>query len=168
MNRDPAEERLPEDESRPAEKPRPEGRLPARATYPTKRLLLSVVSTAAALFVLWLMLGVGAGLTEAVIRGGVLGLLSATASHLLGTLAGERFSSIGSGPTAPLSAYLASSTLRFICTPAFAVSLYFALPQAPAPLLIGAAAGHALIMIVDVSVLLKAQGGAGSRPTPGA
>ena len=138
------------------------------AAYPTKRLLVSVVSTATALFVLWLMLGFGAGIDEAVIRGGVLGLLAATVSHVLGTLAGERFVSIGSGPTAPLAAYLASSTLRFICTPALAVSLYFALPQAPAPLLIGAAAGHGLIMIVDVSVLLKAQGGAGSRRTPSA
>jgi hypothetical protein len=139
---------------------------PSTAVYPTKRLLVSVVCSATALFVLWLMLGFGAGLDQAVIRGGVLGLLAATASHLVGTLAGERFVSIGSGPTAPLAAYLASSTLRFICTPAFALSLYFALPQAPAPLLIGAAAGHGLIMIVDVSVLLKAQGGAGSRGTP--
>jgi len=140
--------------------------------YPTKRLLLSVVGTSAALFVLWLMLGFGAGIAPAVVRGGVLGLFSATLSHLLGTLAGERFASgsgaSGGGVNAAMNAYLATAALRFICTPLFAVSLYFALPQAPAPLLIGAAAGHALIMIADVAVLLKAVGGAGSRRTPSA
>lgn len=144
----------------------------ASSIYPTKRLLLSVVGTAAALFVLWLMLGFGSGVAPEVVRGGVLGLLAATVSHILGTLAGERFASGGASgnpsTNAAMSAYLASSALRFICTPLFAVSLYFALPQAPAPLLIGAAAGHALIMIADVAVLLKAVGGAGSRRTPSA
>ena len=87
--------------------------------YPTKRLLLSVVGTAAALFVLWLMLGFGAGMAPEVVRGGVLGLLAATVSHTLGTLAGERFASGGASGTpstnAAMTAYLASSALRFIC-----------------------------------------------------
>jgi hypothetical protein len=146
--------------------------VPANAAFPTSRLLLVVASTAAALVVLWTVVKVGGLISEDVYRGGVLGLLCATASNLVGTFAGSFFAarmSAAAGKGDPLtSAYLASTTVRFIATPALALSLYFLLPQKPTPLLLSAAAGHLLIMVADIATLLRFVQGSARSSAPNA
>ena len=74
-----------------------------------------------------------------------------------------RMVAAGHGAGSMVSAYLASTTVRFIATPALALSLYFLLPQKPVPILLGAAAGHLLIMVADIAAVMKSlQGSAGS------
>jgi hypothetical protein len=49
-----------------------------------------------------------------------------------------------------------STVVRFLLTPALAVSLYFLLPVKPQPVLVGAAAGYLLILVADIGTMLKA------------
>lgn len=139
----------------------------ATASYPTARLLLVVSGTAAALLVLWTVVKVGGIVDEEIYKSVILGLCAAALSHVLGTFAGAYLAASPASATRSgrslMPAYLGSTTVRFIATPAFAVSLYFLLPQKPAPLLLGAAVGHLLIMVADIAALLRfAQGSAGS------
>lgn len=136
-------------------------------TYPTTRLLLAIGIAAAAILVVLTVLKVGAEWPVEVYQPAVLGLLVATVAHVGGTFAGAFLASgrqTGAGASgAIMTAYLASTVVRFIGTPFLAVSLYFALPVQPKPLLIGAAASYLLILVVDIATMLKAmQGGASS------
>jgi hypothetical protein len=136
-------------------------------TYPTARLLLAIGIAAAALLIVLTLIKLGAEWTPEAYQAAVLGLLVATVAHVGGTFAGAFFASgRRSGPSAGgavMTAYLASTVVRFIGTPVLAVSLYFALPVQPKPLLIGAAASYLLILVVDIATMLKVmQGGASS------
>lgn len=119
-------------------------------TYPTARLLAAIALVAGGLAFLWTVVRQGWGFDDAVYKGGLSGLGAATAAHVAGTFAGAFLAPSKGVPVA----FLASTVARFLLTPLLAVSLYFALPQAPQPLLIGAAAGYLLILTADVAVML--------------
>lgn len=142
------------------------------APFPTVRLLAVISATAAALLVLWTVVKVGGIVDEDVYRGAVLGLVAAAASHIVGTFFGAYLSAAPADagrPARPLmAAYLGSTTVRFLATPALALSLYFLLPQKPAPLLLGAATGHLLIMAADVAALLRFVQGSARSSAPNA
>jgi hypothetical protein len=140
---------------------------PAGAPFPTLRLLAAIAASGVVLLFLWTLVKVGGAIDEEVYRAGILGLLCAAAGHALGTLAGaflaENPASAANSGRSAMSAYLASTVVRFMATPALAVSLYFLLPVKPQPLLIAAATGYLLILVVDIATMLKAmQGSAGS------
>jgi hypothetical protein len=120
--------------------------------YPTGRLLSGIGIAAVVLLGLWTGVFYAGDLEVDIYRGGIIGLIAATAAHLLGTLAG--------GLLAPAkgsnAAYLASTVVRFLLTPVLAVSLYFLLPVKPQPVLVGAAAGYLLILVADIGTMLKA------------
>lgn len=145
---------------------------PANQPFPTVRLLAVISATAAALLVLWTMVKAGGIVDEGAYRGVVLGLCAATGSHILGTFFGAYLAAAPADATKPsrplMTAYLGSTTVRFLATPALAVSLYFLLPQKPAPLLLGAAAGHLLIMVADVATLLRFVQGSARPSAPNA
>ena len=71
---------------------------------------------------------------------------------LVGTMAGAALAPAKGS----MAAYLASTLVRFMLTPALAVSLYFLLPVKPQPVLVGAAAGYLLILVADIGTMLKA------------
>ena len=120
--------------------------------YPTTRLLLVIALSGAGLVVLWTVIRSGWGLEQEVYRGGLIGLAAAVIAHLAGTLAGAFLA-----PTqGVLPAYLASTVVRFIATPALAISLYFLLPVKPQPLLVGALMGYLLILVADIATLMRA------------
>jgi hypothetical protein len=140
---------------------------PAGAAFPIGKFLAVIAATTAALIMLWTVVKVGGIVDGDVYKGVLLGLVCAAASHTFGTFVGAIFAArmvAGPGGGNPIiSAYLASTTVRFIATPTLAVSLYFLLPQKPAPLLLGAAAGHILIMVADIATLMRyLQGSEGS------
>ena len=140
---------------------------PADAVFPIGKFLAVIAVTTVALIVLLTVVKVGGLVDGDVYNGVILGLACAAASHTFGTFVGAIFAgrlAAGPGGGSPIiSAYLASTTVRFIATPTLAVSLYFLLPQTPAPLLLGAAAGHLLIMVADIATLMRyLQGSAGS------
>jgi hypothetical protein len=144
----------------------------ATAVFPVGRLLLVIAATSAALAVLTTVVKTGGLVDSETYNGVILGLCSATLSHVLGTFAGAFFAarmlSAGRGAGSMVSAYLASTTVRFIATPALALSLYFLLPQKPAPLLLGAAAGHLLIMVADIAAVMKSLRGSAGSSAPNA
>jgi len=125
---------------------------PPLPPYPTGRLLSGIGIAAVVLLGLWTGVFYAGDLEVDIYRGGIIGLIAATAAHLLGTLAG--------GLLAPAkgsnAAYLASTVVRFLLTPVLAVSLYFLLPVKPQPVLVGAAAGYLLILVADIGTMLKA------------
>lgn len=145
---------------------------PADAPFPTVRLLTVISATAAVLLVLWTVVKLGGIVDEGVYRGAVLGLIAATGSHILGTFFGAYLSASPADAGKParslMAAYLGSTTVRFLATPALALSLYFLLPQKPAPLLLGAATGHLLIMVADVAALLRFVQGSARSSAPNA
>lgn len=119
------------------------------------------------LFVVWTLARLGADIDIEIYRAGSIGLTASIVAHLLGILGGAFLASAKRGNTAPMTAYLASTVIRFLCTPLLAVSLYFALPVKPQPLLIGAAVGYLLILVADIATMLKAMSGsAGSTNAP--
>lgn len=124
----------------------------APSPYPTGRLLGVIVATACGLLVLWSLVRMAAELDEGIYRGGIIGLVAATAAHLAGTLVGAALAPA----KGVLAAYMASTLIRFVLTPALAVSLYFLLPLRPQPVLVGAAAGYLLILVADIGTMLKA------------
>lgn len=127
--------------------------------YPTGLLLVAISLSAAGLAILWTVVRLGWGFTDEIYKGGLLGLAVATVAHIGGTFVGA-FLAPGKGVS---SAYMASTVVRFLATPLLAVSLYFALPVAPQPLLIGSAAGYLLILVADVGAMLRStRGTAGS------
>ena len=133
----------------------------SRNSYPTGRLLWVIVATSCGLLVLWSLVRMAAELDEGVYRGGIIGLVAATAAHLAGTLVGASLAPA----KGVLAAYLASTLIRFVLTPALAVSLYFLLPLKPQPVLVGAAAGYLLILVADIGTMLRAmQQQSGSAP----
>jgi ABC-type amino acid transport system permease subunit len=135
--------------------------------FPTARLLLATAISALVLLAVATMLKGGAEWSAEFYQSVVLGLASAALSHVLGILAGAFLATLQQGPGAAMTAYLGSTVVRFLCTPALALSLYFALPTEPKPLLIGAAAGYLLILVVDIATMLRSlSGSAGSRVTP--
>jgi len=141
--------------------------VPASAAFPTLRLLAAIAVATAVLLCLWTVLRFGAGIDPEVHKVGILGLMSASVAHALGTLAGAFLASSSASAGAPgrsaMSAYLASTVVRFIATPALALSLYFLLPVKPQPLLIAAGVGYLLILVVDIATMMRVmQGGAGS------
>jgi hypothetical protein len=144
----------------------------ANAAFPTVRLLAVIAGTGAALLVLWTVVKVGGIVDEEVYKGVVLGLCAATGSHILGTFFGAYLAAAPADAGRPgrpiMTAYLGSTTVRFLATPALAVSLYFLLPQKPAALLLGAAAGHLLIMVADVAALLRFVQGSARPSAPNA
>jgi hypothetical protein len=124
----------------------------SQAPYPTVRLLAVIAITACGLIAFWTLVHMAAGMDEAIYRGGIIGLLAATAAHLIGTMVGALLA-----PTKGASAaYLASTLMRFVLTPALAVSLYFLLLMKPQPVLMGAAAGYLLILLADSATMLQA------------
>ena len=146
---------------------------PVRVTpsYPTARLLAVTAISGFALFVAWTLARLGAEIDIEVYRAGSIGLTAAIAAHILGILGGAFLASAKRGQAGSangaMTAYLASTVIRFLCTPLLAVSLYFALPVKPQPLLIGAGAGYLLILVADIATMLKAMAGsAGSSNAP--
>jgi hypothetical protein len=140
---------------------------PAVAAFPTLRLLAAIAATTVVLMLLWTLARIGGSVDPEVYNGGVLGLLSASVAHVLGTLAGALLASGPASASKPgrsaMSAYLASTVVRFMATPTVAVSLYFLLPVKPQPLLIAAGVGYLLILVVDIATMMRAmQGSAGS------
>ena len=125
---------------------------PNQVPYPTGRLLTVIVVTACGLLLLWSLIRMAAELDEGIYRGGIIGLVAATAAHLIGTMVGAVLAP-SKGASA---AYLGSTLVRFLLTPALAVSLYFLLPVKPQPVLVGAAAGYLLILVADIGTMLKA------------
>ncbi len=119
--------------------------------YPTGRLLFAIGGSAATLIALWTLVRLGADLSTELYRAGVLGLAAATLAHILGAVAGGFFVDAHGCSTA----YLASTVVRFLLTPMLALSLYFALPVQPTPLLLGATVGYLLILVADMAVMLK-------------
>ena len=109
-----------------------------------------IAGTAGALLVLWTLVKVGGELEPEVFRGGLLGLVAATAAHAGGIVFGAALAP-AKGSNA---AYLASMLVRFVLTPVLAVSLYFLLPVKPQPVLIGAAAGYLVILFADVATVM--------------
>ncbi|MEY2716860.1 MAG: hypothetical protein RIT24_3203 [Planctomycetota bacterium] len=135
--------------------------------FPTVRLLLVTATSGVVLFVLWTLARLGADIEIGIYQSGSIGLMSAIVSHILGILGGAFLASAKRGHAAPMTAYLASTVIRFLCTPLLAVSLYFALPVKPQPLLIGAAVGYLLILVADIATMLKVMSGsAGSTNAP--
>jgi ABC-type amino acid transport system permease subunit len=136
-------------------------------SYPTGRLLAATGLTGAVLVALWTLLRFGGNVDPEVYQSGTIGLASSILAHVLGILGGAFLASTQRGATAPMNAYLASTVIRFLCTPLLAVSLYFALPVTPQPLLIGAGVGYLLILVADIATMLKAMAGsAGSSSAP--
>jgi hypothetical protein len=125
---------------------------PKLPPYPTGRLLISIGLAALVLLLLWTAIYYVGELETELYRGGIIGLIAATAAHLIGTIAGAALAP-AKGSNA---AYLASTVVRFLLTPALAVSLYFLLPVKPQPVLVGAAAGYLLILVADIGTMLKA------------
>lgn len=125
---------------------------PGPLAYPTARLLLVIAITALILFALWFALRGPAQLSDEVYRGGVIGLLVATAAHAAGTLVG----SVLATAKGAASAYLASTAVRFLLTPVLALLVSSFLPVATKPLLVGAATGYLLILVADIGTMLKA------------
>jgi hypothetical protein len=125
---------------------------PKLPPYPTGRLLTSIGLAAVVLLLLWTAIYYVGELETELYRGGIIGLIAATAAHLIGTIAGAALAP-AKGSNA---AYLASTVVRFLLTPALAVSLYFLLPVKPQPVLVGAAAGYLLILVADIGTMLKA------------
>lgn len=136
-------------------------------SYPTARLLAVTAISGFALFLAWTLARMGADIDIDIYRAGSIGLMAAIVAHILGILGGAFLASAKRGQAAPMTAYLASTVIRFLCTPLLAVSLYFALPVKPQPLLIGAALGYLLILVADIATMLKAMAGsAGSSSAP--
>ena len=125
---------------------------PKLPPYPTGRLLTAIGLAALVLLLLWTAIYYVGELETELYRGGIIGLIAATAAHLIGTIAGAALAP-AKGSNA---AYLASTVVRFLLTPALAVSLYFLLPVKPQPVLVGAAAGYLLILVADIGTMLKA------------
>jgi hypothetical protein len=125
---------------------------PKLPPYPTGRLLTSIGLAALVLLLLWTAIYYVGELETELYRGGIIGLIAATAAHLIGTIAGAALAP-AKGSNA---AYLVSTVVRFLLTPALAVSLYFLLPVKPQPVLVGAAAGYLLILVADIGTMLKA------------
>lgn len=147
--------------------PPPNDPLRATPSYPTVKLLAVTAISGFALFVAWTLARLGAEIDVEIYRAGSIGLTAAITAHILGILGGAFLASAKRGQAAPMSAYLASTVIRFLCTPLLAVSLYFALPVKPQPLLIGAAVGYLLILVADIATMLKAMSGsAGSSNAP--
>jgi hypothetical protein len=141
----------------------------AQQAFPTVRLLLATAITSVILLAAATLAKVGAEWSASFYQSVALGLASASLAHLGGILAGGYLASVQRGATGPMTAYLASTVVRFIGAPTLALSLYFALPTEPKPLLIGAGAGYLLILVVDLATMLKVMsGGAGSSSTPSA
>ncbi len=140
----------PSDNVAPAMGAAPAGRV-ISPVYPSGQLLTAIGVAAAVLLGLWTLLRIAAELDLEIYRGGVLGLAAATLAHIGGTLFGAALApSKGSA-----AAYLASTVVRFLLTPALAVSLYFLLPVKPQPVLVGAAVGYLLILVVDIATMLR-------------
>ena len=131
--------------------------------FPTGRLLTAVGVTSGVLLALWTLVKVGGELEPEVFRGGLLGLIAATAAHAGGIVFGAMLAP-AKGSNA---AYLASMLVRFVLTPVLAVSLYFLLPVKPQPVLIGAAVGYLVILFADVATVMTglktATSGSGGR-----
>lgn len=125
---------------------------PARLPFPTARLLFVIALAAAGLLVTWTIVRGTVGVEEGVYRGGVIGLIAATLAHVMGTLVGAALAA----QKGALAAYMASTVVRFLLTPALAVSLYFSLSLPPKPVLVGAAVGYLLILAADIGTMLKA------------
>lgn len=131
--------------------------------FPTVKLLTVTAISGFALFVAWTLARLGADIDVEVYRSGSIGLTSAIASHILGILGGAFLASAKPGnagaASSAMTAYLASTVIRFLCTPLLAVSLYFALPVKPQPLLLGAGLGYLLILVADIATMMKAMSG---------
>jgi len=137
------------------------------AVFPTARLLLATAITALVLLAVATMLKGGAEWSVKFYQSVVLGLAAATIAHVFGIFAGAFLASMPQRSGGAMTAYLGSTVVRFLGTPVLALSLYFALPTEPKPLLIGAAAGYLLILVVDIATMLRSlSGSAGSRVTP--
>lgn len=140
---------------------------PRGPDYPTVRLLAVTAISGIVLFVLWTLARLGADVDLETYQSASIGLMASIIAHILGILGGAFLASAKRGNTAPMTAYLASTVIRFLCTPLLAVSLYFALPVKPQPLLIGAAVGYLLILVADIATMLKVMSGsAGSTNAP--
>jgi ABC-type amino acid transport system permease subunit len=135
--------------------------------FPTSRLLLATGASAVVLLAVATALKVGAEWAAETYQSVVYGLAAAAIAHVAGIIAGAFLAPAPTSGHGPMNAYLASTVVRFLCAPVLAVSLYFALPAEPKPLLIGAGSGYILILVVDIATMLRClSGSAGPRPTP--
>lgn len=134
--------------------------------FPTSRLLLATGASAVVLLAVATALKVGAEWAAETYQSVVYGLAAAAIAHVAGIIAGAFLAPAPTSGHGPMNAYLASTVVRFLCAPVLAVSLYFALPAEPKPLLIGAGSGYILILVVDIATMLRClSGSAGSSPT---
>jgi ABC-type amino acid transport system permease subunit len=138
-----------------------------RARFPTGKLLAATGVSAATLFVAWTMIRFGGDVDPETYQSVSAGLACAALGHVIGIFGGAFLASAQLGRSAVMTAYLASTVIRFLCTPLLAVSLYFALPVKPQALLIGAAAGYLLILVADVATMLKAMAGSAGSSNAG-
>lgn len=129
--------------------------------FPTVRLLIANLATGLVLLGLWYGIRDAAELRPEIYRGGVIGLILATAAHLAGTMTG----SLLAPAKGAAAAYLASTAARFVLTPILAILVSSFLPVKAQPVLVGAAAGYLLILVADIGTMLKAmqQPGSSSR-----
>ncbi|MSR42353.1 MAG: hypothetical protein EXS10_10730 [Phycisphaerales bacterium] len=119
--------------------------------YPTLHLLASVVLVSFGLLAAWTFLKVGGSIDAEVYHAGLLGLGAAFFGNLMGALfGGWMVESKGAQ-----AAWLASTVLRFLITPAAAVSLYFSAPVRPKPLLFAALAAYLILLFADAATMLK-------------
>jgi hypothetical protein len=86
---------------------------------PTGRLLTAIGLAALVLLLLWTAVYYAGELETELYRGGIIGLIAATAAHLIGTIAGAALAP-AKGSNA---AYLASTVVRVLLTPALAVAV---------------------------------------------
>lgn len=148
-----------------ADLPNTPGRVAPR--YPTGKLLGVTLGTGVALLLLWTGLRLGGTLDPALYQSVAVGLTASTLAHVLGVLGGAVLAGSSAIGASVMTAYLGSTVIRFLLAPLVAVSLYFALPVTPQPLLIGAGAGYLLILVADIATMLMAMAGsAGSSSTP--
>ena len=127
--------------------------------FPTLRLLWATAASTVVLFAAWTAIRFGGEIDPAIYQSASAGLACASVAHVLGIFGGAFLASAQRAQSGVMTAYLGSTVIRFLCTPLLAVSLYFALPVKPQPLLIGAAAGYLLILVVDIATMLKAMAG---------
>ncbi len=120
-------------------------------SYPTLHLLGSIVIVSVLLLVVWTLVRVGGSIDAEVYFSGTLGLLAAFFGNFMGAL----FGGWVADSKGPQIAWIASTALRLIITPAAAVSLYFSAPVRPKPLLLTALAAYLILLVADAAIMLR-------------
>ncbi len=119
--------------------------------YPTLHLVGAITIVSLLLLVVWTLIKVGGSIDGEVYFAGVLGLLAAFFGNFMGAFFGGYLAE----SKGPQVAWIASTALRFLITPAAAVSLYFSAPVRPKPLLLVALAAYLILLFADAATMLK-------------